>query len=690
MKIGEAYVDVRAKDDKLKPDLRKAEREIDQSTDKIQKKVDSINFKQAGVAAAAFATVFAAAMYKTIGLASDLEETVGKFDVVFTGQRKLAESWAKELVGSYAMATIEAKKHLSAMQDLLVPMGMNAKAAGEMSFNVVKLSADLGSFNNLPTAQVMLDIQSAMVGNYETMKKYGVVLKASTVDERALADGMAKTKGELNASIRAQTAYKMIVEGSSFAIGDQERTMGSYANQMKLLKATIVELATSYGEHLLPAATEFLVFLNTNLPGAYRTVMDTGIAFTGSILENFIHIEYAAKTSWEGVRLAQFKAMDEMKLAWATWTEIVAVGMALVLPAEWIQNMIDFAEATRASVVETESFAAVTARLREEKETALVIHKATIDAMYAEAYAVKVVGDAEDKAVDKTKERALARKELFQLELAAMEERAARMIELAKIEDEVNEEFEKSEKRRLLTVADFNTQYAVMGKSSSDVERMQLNQWRDAQEEALVDVDKLKELYAEKSRAISKAENAQRLSDIHSTVSIMTDGFKMISEMGGKRSKEAFVMYKAFKIIETTIATYSAAMKAFEALAFFPPAAYVAAGMVTAFGMAQVAMISQAQPPSYETGIDYVSETGLAMLHEGEQVIPKTKARKVEGSQKPTVNIILNNPVFQDLETQRQVMAQIAGVVAAQVAPGAVVENYQDDGEIRQMVRGGM
>ena len=63
---------------------------------------------------------------------------------------------------------------------------------------------------------------------------------------------------------------------------------------------------------------------------------------------------------------------------------------------------------------------------------------------------------------------------------------------------------------------------------------------------------------------------------------------------------------------------------------------------------------------------------------------------KVEGSQKPTVNIILNNPVFQDLETQRQVMAQIASVVAAQVAPGAVIENYENDLGIRQMIRGGI
>jgi len=59
---------------------------------------------------------------------------------------------------------------------------------------------------------------------------------------------------------------------------------------------------------------------------------------------------------------------------------------------------------------------------------------------------------------------------------------------------------------------------------------------------------------------------------------------------------------------------------------------------------------------------------------------------KVEEKQQQRPNqIIMNNPVFQDLDTQRQVFIEIA----RQVAPGAVVENYNDDGPVRTMIRGG-
>lgn len=210
---------------------------------------------------AVFTGAVAYGAYKAIGAASDLQEVSSKFGVVFSGQEKQAEQWANTLVESYAMSTREAKQYLSSVQDLLVPMGMAADQAGLMSNEIVKLSADLGSFNNLPTERVMADIQSALVGNYETMKKYGVVVNATIVQEEALARGYAKTKDELTVAQKAQVAYQLIVEGSQAAIGDMARTQDSYANQVKVLKSRIEDLVAAIGEHLLPYGTAVVEIL---------------------------------------------------------------------------------------------------------------------------------------------------------------------------------------------------------------------------------------------------------------------------------------------------------------------------------------------------------------------------------------------------------------------------------------------
>ena len=128
-KLGSVFINVRAKTDKYKRDLANAKTLTEKNIVYMQHKFDSINFKAAGIAATAFAGVAAIAMKKAIDAASDLEETVGKFDVVFKNHSKQAETMAKELVNSYAMSTREAKQYLSSIQDLLVPMGMVSNKA---------------------------------------------------------------------------------------------------------------------------------------------------------------------------------------------------------------------------------------------------------------------------------------------------------------------------------------------------------------------------------------------------------------------------------------------------------------------------------------------------------------------------------------------------------------------------------
>ena len=246
---------------------------------------------------------------------------------------------------------------------------------------------------------------------------------------------------------------------------------------------------------------------------------------------------------------------------------------------------------------------------------------------------------------------------------------------------------ERLEKRK-----EFNEAFATLGKSQYQLEVEQVQKQAQLWEEAGVSRIQLEQYTQAKITEIQKAENQARLDDIQSITGTMASNFQMISEMGGRHSKQAFAMYKTFKIVETTIATYSAAMKAFEALSFFPPAAYAAFGATVAFGLAQVAMIKKSQPPSYDQG---GISTTPGMYYSGvpEAHIPLqsggTVPVQISGARAQGQNfvVVMRNPVFQDLGTQRQVFAQIAEVIARRVAPSAVIENYEEDGAIRSMVR---
>ncbi len=270
---------------------------VKSSTSTAERMVKS-SFAAMGVSGVAIAGAFIMIGKKAIDAASNLEEVTGKFNVVFERQTDIANKWAANLVDNYAMSTREAKEYLSAVQDLLVPMGMNAKAAGQMSNEIVKLSADLGSFNNLPTAAVMGDIQSALVGNYETMKKYGVVLNASTVKQEALTMGLAETAEELTAADKAQAAYALMVKSSTAAIGDMARTSDGYANQMKQLKANVEEFQVLLGEQLLPSATKIVTALNDWIKANKQLISDDVLAGYTALAATFkVITETTAKLS---------------------------------------------------------------------------------------------------------------------------------------------------------------------------------------------------------------------------------------------------------------------------------------------------------------------------------------------------------------------------------------------------------
>lgn len=195
---------------------------------------------------------------KLVMASSNLQEATSKFNTVFTGHLAEASQSIDTLTKNYAMSTLEARKYMASIQDLLVPMGMSSDMATKMSDGVVKLAADLGSFNDLPTEKVMMDIQSALVGNFETMKKYGVVLNETRIKQEAMNAGLWDGKGVLNANIKAGVAYKLMVGGNEAALGDMIRTQDGFANTLKATKAEMGDLAADIGNQMLPMATSML------------------------------------------------------------------------------------------------------------------------------------------------------------------------------------------------------------------------------------------------------------------------------------------------------------------------------------------------------------------------------------------------------------------------------------------------
>ena len=257
MRLGTADVLVRAKTGKYKQDIAGAERRTETFGKRASASIGKITASLVAFSAVA-STVFIAASLKAVDYGSDLEETQGKFDVVFRGMTETAEEWSDVMQKSYAMSETESKKYLSSIQDLLVPTGLARDKAGELSNQFVKMAADLGSFNNRETVEVVRDIQSALQGSSETMAKYGINVKAAKVEQEIYRLKLAKTKKEITDAHKAQAIYSIMLREGADAVGDMARTSESYANQLKKAKANIADISTEMGQNLLPLATSLV------------------------------------------------------------------------------------------------------------------------------------------------------------------------------------------------------------------------------------------------------------------------------------------------------------------------------------------------------------------------------------------------------------------------------------------------
>lgn len=219
-------------------------------------------------------TAVAAVSAKLISMGSDAQEMQGKFDVVMGEFAGPVTQQLATFAGEVGRSRFELMGFSATIQDTLVPLGFARGAAADMSVEVVKLATDLASFNNLDTQMVIEDIQSALVGNTETLRKYGVVASQTAIEQYAINEGLWDGKDAMDAQTKAAAIMGLIMDGTADAQGDAARTSESFANQMRALQASITDTATEIGLGLLPVVEPLLAMLSNLANNVLQWLMD--------------------------------------------------------------------------------------------------------------------------------------------------------------------------------------------------------------------------------------------------------------------------------------------------------------------------------------------------------------------------------------------------------------------------------
>jgi hypothetical protein len=214
------------------------------------------SFAAVGVAAGVLALKIG---MDSVKAASDLGEEISKTNVIFGKSAKAVEAFSESASKSLGMSKIQALKASSTFATLGKAAGLTGADLTKFSEKSVTLAADLGSFYNTSADDAILAIGSALRGEAEPIRKYGVLLSAAALEQGAM-NYEARTgiplerdkKNQLTETAKVLARYEIIIAQTSDAQGDFARTSGGLAAQQKIMKADLANLNAEMGVKLLP------------------------------------------------------------------------------------------------------------------------------------------------------------------------------------------------------------------------------------------------------------------------------------------------------------------------------------------------------------------------------------------------------------------------------------------------------
>lgn len=275
VRAGRAFVEISGDDRKLRAILRRVSRQL--------KSVGSLLLRVGALATAAGAA-FAPLGIAAVRAASDAEEQLSRFAAVFGRETDQAAKFAEDLSRRIGRSSVEVKDALATYQSFFVGLGFGAREALGLSQQMAELALDFASFNNLSDDEALGRFISALSGSSEVLDRFGINTKQAALQQELLAIGVTKSWAQVTEQEKAIARLNIIMRtmGDQGAVGDALRTAGSFANQMKRLRANTRDTAIEIGRSLIPVLRPAVSLLSTGI-GIVKELVRSNPALTAGV-----------------------------------------------------------------------------------------------------------------------------------------------------------------------------------------------------------------------------------------------------------------------------------------------------------------------------------------------------------------------------------------------------------------------
>jgi len=339
--LAEAYLEIK----------ERGASKADATIGKLRKQTEMLQegFNRAAVHARRLFVVGAVAAAGFVHAAANAEEVTSKFNAVFKDQTVAARKWSDDFAKSLNRSRFSVERYMSSFQDTFVPMGFARTEATELSKQLTRLTLDLSSFNNVDAGEAAQLLTSALVGNHEAVRRFGVIITEATLEQELFRMGIKGGTRAASELQKVQARLNLVMQMTTDAQGDAARTANSTANQIKALRDQFFDMSVEVGNSLIPVAKQLLPVLMDwakwvgKIAQEYSDSIPTITKWTAGITASLVVIPQAAKAvrglaaamellgvATKGATIAFMgKAGLVIALGWAAFTIGKEIGKAL-------------------------------------------------------------------------------------------------------------------------------------------------------------------------------------------------------------------------------------------------------------------------------------------------------------------------------------------------------------------------
>lgn len=188
-------------------------------------------------------------------------ENLNLFYVSMGEYGEKAYDYAQEISGTMGIDVSEWTRYQAVIMDMSKSFGVTSDTAYTMSKALTQLTYDFSSLYNLKIDEAATKVQSAIAGEIEPIRRLGKDLSVAKLQLTATELGINSNVEAMTQAEKAMLRTITLLRQSSSAQGDLARTLDQPANQMRILKAQLNELARAVGEVFLPLLQKILPYV---------------------------------------------------------------------------------------------------------------------------------------------------------------------------------------------------------------------------------------------------------------------------------------------------------------------------------------------------------------------------------------------------------------------------------------------